>query len=437
MTAEKPTLVLGLGRSGAAAARLLLSLGHEVWGYDRDPARGLEVEGLARRLTGETLPDFAPFACVIQSPGVPTPPDSRVIPEAELGARYLRGPLIGITGTNGKSTVTVMVRDMLQQSGLEAAAGGNLGTPLCSLVEAGSAHVVAELSSFQLEHARNLTTDVAVLLNLAPDHLDRHGTLEAYGAAKERLARLQAPEGVLVYNADDPWASRVASGSLARSVPFSQSMRTKTGAFLEGETLVLASGERRVLELPLRSVTPAASSPTDNALAAAAAALEAGATPEGIAATLECFEGLPHRGELVAVRAGVSFVNDSKATNPSAAARSLAARAEPVVWIGGGRNKGLDFAPLARAAGRARAAIVYGEAAADLEKCLEGHCPVTRTRTLEDAFREAVALARSGEVVLLSPGCASQDQFTSFEARGDRFAALARAIEPAQPEASC
>ena len=436
-TTREPTLVLGLGRSGVAAARLLIRLGATVVGYDRDPERGEEIRGLAGRLSGAALPDFDGFARVIQSPGIPVPSDPRVVPEVELAAEHLEAPLIGVTGTNGKSTTVVLIDEMLRASGLRVSTGGNLGTALCELVDVPADRVVAELSSFQLEHARNLRAAVAVLLNLAPDHLDRHGTLEAYGAAKARLATLSAPEGVLVYNADDPWARGVAARAPARPVPFSTQQRLASGAFLDGEALVLVENERTRIRVDLQNLSPASHSTLENALAASAAACAAGASPDGIALALSRFEGLPHRAACVAVRSGVRYVNDSKATNPTAAARSVESCEGPVVWIAGGRNKGLDLTPLAEAAKRVRLAVVYGEAERDLEKVLEGACPVVRAQTFDEAFAVVVERVRSGDTALLAPGCASHDQFRSFEERGERFTELAQALGPDRLEASC
>jgi UDP-N-acetylmuramoylalanine--D-glutamate ligase len=435
--AKEPILVLGLGRSGVAAARLLIRLGATVVGYDRDPERGHELEGLASRLSGPTLPEFEGFARVIQSPGVPVPSDPRIVPEVDLAAEHLEAPLVGVTGTNGKSTVVVLLDEMLRASGLRVTTGGNLGTALCELVDTPADWVVAELSSFQLEHARHFRAAVAVLLNLAPDHLDRHGTLEAYGAAKARLASLSAQDSVLVYNADDSWARDVAARAPARRVPFSTQQRLPSGAFLDGEALVLIDDTRTRVRVELQTLSPAARSPVDNAAAATAAAYAAGASPEGIASALSRFQGLPHRTACVAVRGGVRYVNDSKATNPTAALWSVTSCDGPVVWIAGGRNKGLDLRPLAEAGKRVRAAVVYGEAGPELEKVLEGACPVIRVEAFSEAFAAALSRVRSGDTALLSPGCASQDQFHSFEERGERFAELARAVGPDRLEASC
>ncbi len=428
MSRRERILVLGLARSGAAAARLLVREGHEVIGYDRDRETGSDVAGLSARLSGD-LPDFEGFSRVVQSPGIPVPPDPRIVPEVELAAEHLEGALIGITGTNGKSTTTVLIASMLRASGHDAVEGGNLGTALCSLVGGHATHVVAELSSFQLEHVRHLPTAVAVLLNLAPDHLDRHGTLAAYGAAKARLAEVQTESGTVVYNADDPWARDAASRSRGRRVPFSAERVLSEGAFLKDDSIVLVDpgGAARY---PLDRVTPAAKRPVDNALAAAAGALAAGARPDAIAEILSTFEGLPHRGNLVEERDGVSFINDSKATNPAATVRCLESLAGPLVWIVGGRNKGLDLEPLRHLAASIRTVHVYGEAAGDLERILGSDRSVHRVTTLDDAFHGALDRARPGDTIVLSPACASQDQFRSFEERGDRFVELARKAIP-------
>jgi UDP-N-acetylmuramoylalanine--D-glutamate ligase len=433
---RKRILVLGLGRSGNAAARLLVRHGFEVTGYDRDPARGAHIEGLAGFLSGPTLPDFEDFDRVVQSPGIRVGRDPRLVPEVEIGAEHLQAPIIGVTGTNGKSTTTVLIADMLRASGLDVATGGNLGTALCELVDMPADRVVAELSSFQLEHAQRFPTSVAVLLNLAPDHLDRHGSMKAYGAAKARLATLQGPEGVLVYNADDPWAQSVSSRGEGRRVTFSAQRELDTGASVRQGHLVVAEQGREPLSIALGELAPAARSPIDNALAASAAAIAAGGSPEGIAKALGRFEGLPHRAALVGLYAGVRYVNDSKATNPTATVRSLESCNGPIAWLAGGRNKGLDLAPLAGAVRHVRVAIVYGEAATELEKALGPACPVIRTRTLDEAFAEVTREANPGETVLLSPGCASQDAFASFEERGERFEALVRALED-RPEPPC
>jgi UDP-N-acetylmuramoylalanine--D-glutamate ligase len=420
-------LVIGMGRSGTAAARLLLRHGARVCAYDRDPRALESLAPEIERRSGPELPELSAFDRAVASPGVPLPAGVEVIPEVDLAAPYLRAPLVGVTGSNGKSTTTVLIGRMLEASGLRTLVGGNLGTPLCALAEQPADWIVAELSSFQLERARRLQARVAVLLNLAPDHLDRHGSLAAYGAAKARLAELQDERGVLVASRDDDWARSVARGARARRFGFSQREALPCGASLREGRLVVLQRDRTWLELELGALSPAARTPLENSLAAAAAACAAGAQPDAVAEVLARFEGLPHRAQLVHERAGVRFVDDSKATNPAAAIASLAAQPGPVVWIAGGRNKGLDLATLRDSAARARAIVLYGEAAPALAQALAR--PVEIHGALADAVRAAARLAAPGDTVLLAPACASFDQFRSFEERGLAFARAARALD--------
>jgi UDP-N-acetylmuramoylalanine--D-glutamate ligase len=430
-------LVLGAARSGRAAAELLLRAGARVTVYDRkaEALQGLPAGAVG--ISGETRPDYAAYDHVVASPGFPT--SAGVIPEVDLAAQFLDAKLVGVTGSNGKSTTTTLVGEILAQSGFRTGVGGNIGTALCSLVGQGHEWVVAELSSFQLEHARAFHADVALLLNLAPDHFDRHGTLEAYGAAKARLAELQRETAWLVANRDDAWSSAVAGKARQHVAWFSTRERVETGASLDGDALVVTREGALRARIPVAALSTASRRPIDNALAAAAAADLAGASESAIHGVLSRFEGLPHRVRDVAVRAGVRYVDDSKATNPAAAVASLLAQTARIVWLAGGRNKGLDFAPLADAAKRARVrlAIVFGESAAELAEVLGSVVRVERLETLAEAVSYAAASARPGDVVLLAPACASFDQFKSFEDRGEQFAALARAIPDAAGGAAC
>ncbi len=431
---DQRVLVLGAARSGRAAARLLLARGAHVSVYDRDPARSADLPQGIERLHGPALPSFDGFDRVVQSPGVPVASHPRLIPEVDLAAVELQGPLIGVTGTNGKSTTSMLIGEMLRQSGASVAVGGNLGTPLCDLVDEKLDWLVAELSSFQLEHARAVRARVAVLLNLTPDHLDRHGSLDAYGRAKARLAELQDSEGVLVANADDAWACSVAERSAARVLFFSMRAAERSSACMDGQELVLSGPGLPELRVHQDALSRASRTPVDNALAAALTAAACGASQSAIRSVLTGFEGLPHRGALVCTRRGVRFVDDSKATNPAAAARSLAAQPAPIVWIAGGRNKGLDLGELAAAARGVRAALLIGEAADELAAALTGATEVVRLETLDQAVPEAARRAGPGGSVLLAPACTSLDQFASFEARGARFAELARALPDVSSE---
>ena len=421
-------LVLGLGRSGVASVQLLLRLGATVSAYDRDRTRLDALEPGVERLSGAEPPAFDRFDRVVTSPGFAVPPHPKLVPEIDLAAPLLAAPLIGVTGTNGKSTTAVLIGEMLRQSGLTVPVGGNLGEPLCTLVDLPADRVVAELSSFQLEHARALRVHVGVLLNLAPDHLERHGTLEAYGATKARIADLQHEDDTLIFNADDAWARGVAEGAVAFTLGFSQETKLPSGASVDGKDLVLYEGGRERLRLASDALTPACRIPLANTLAAMLAAHAAGAELEAIRSVSETFEGLPHRAQLVCTRARVRYVDDSKATNPAAAAISLTSQPSPTLWLAGGRNKGLDFTPLAETLGNVRAAILFGEAASELADALGPRTTIARVGSLEEAVALAAERARPGDTVLLAPACSSFDQFPSFEARGRRFAELARAL---------
>jgi UDP-N-acetylmuramoylalanine--D-glutamate ligase len=431
-------LVLGAARSGRAAADLLLRAGARVAVYDRQAEALAGLPEGVERISGESAPGYDGFDAVVASPGFPT--TSNVIPEVDLAAQFLDAKLVGVTGSNGKSTTTTLIGEMLAEHGFRTGVGGNIGTALCSLVGRGYQWVVAELSSFQLEHARELRADVAVLLNLAPDHLDRHGSLERYGEAKERLASLQSDDAWLVANREDAWAYGVARTKAPDTLAwFSTQRPVETGACLDGDSLLVTRDGQARLRIPVAELSAASRRPIDNALASAAAADLAGASAGAIRAVLARFAGLPHRVRDVCVRAGVRYVDDSKATNPAAAVASLLSQTSRVVWLAGGRNKGLDFAPLADAAKRARVriAFVFGESAEDLARVLAPVIRVERVDTLADAVTYAAASARPGDVVLLAPACASLDQFKSFEDRGEQFAALARAIPEGAGGAAC
>jgi UDP-N-acetylmuramoylalanine--D-glutamate ligase len=375
-------LVYGLARSGRSATERLRERGDEVVQVDRS----LGNEDDASLLDGVEL--------LVKSPGVPAEAAlvalarTRGIPvwsEVELGASLLEDTrIVGVTGTNGKTTTVELLGAIFSAAGRDVVVAGNVGTPLTSIRAA--EWVVCELSSFQLEDVHDLACDVAVLLNLEPDHLDRHGSFDAYRDAKLRIFERAR-------------TSIVPRGLGLDGIEFS------AGDPLPAEPLIRGSHNR------------------ENAAAATAAARAAGIADEPIAAALRTFPGVPHRLELVGERNGVRFVNDSKATNVAAARRALDAYADdPVHLILGGSYKGEDFAPLAASIGsNIRSVHLIGEEATRLAELIDGHLD----GTLEAAVAHATELAEPGEVVLLSPACASYDQFANFEARGDAFRGLA------------
>jgi UDP-N-acetylmuramoylalanine--D-glutamate ligase len=386
------TIVYGLARSGRSAAERLRESGDEVVEVDRSLGNEQDLsllDGTGLLVKSPGVPGEAVLVVAARQRGIP------VWSEVELGYRLLGGAqLVGVTGTNGKTTTSELLGAILRAAGRDVAVAGNVGTPLSSVRSA--AWVVCELSSFQLEDVHELACEVAVLLNLEPDHLDRHGTFAAYRAAKlrifERARAAVVPRGFV-------------SGE--RNLP--------------ATVLEFAATDDLPAEPRIRGVHN-----RENAAAATAAARAIGVGDDEIAEALRSFAGVPHRLELVGERDGVRYVNDSKATNVAAARRALAAYAdEPVRLILGGSLKGEDFAPLAEAIGsNVRSIHLIGEAAPVLAAALTAHRPFVDGE-LARAVGHAAALASSGEVILLSPACASYDQFENFERRGDAFRELA------------
>ena len=417
------TLVLGAGVSGLGAARLLRRLDRPFEVYDEHAAGILEGAPIA---SGPWDPAYLiGIDRVITSPGFPE--TSRPIHDAlaegievrselDLAASFIEADLVAVTGTNGKTTTTELVDAMARHGGMASAAAGNIGTALSDLAATGTnLDVVAvEASSFQLRFAASLHPRVAVVLAVTADHLDWHGSAAAYRSAKARIVEHQEADDVVVYDADDPGATEIAEGAPARRVPISATAAPDDGHGRRGDSLVIGELAVPVGEL---AVTDAAYL-TDLA-AAGAAALAIGVDQTAIEATIRSFRPGAHRRRLVTVHGGVAWVDDSKATNPHAAGAAIAAY-DAVVLIAGGRNKGLDLSPLVEAP-NVRAVLAIGEASSELGS-LAPHL-VEEVGDLTAAVRRAAAIARPGDTVLLAPGCASFDQYPSYAARGDAFAA--------------
>lgn len=448
--APQKILVYGLGLSGQAAARLLVKRGAEVLGVDEKLAEKIDVGDLAGRIqlrAGEipqSLPDGIDL--VVVSPGVPlTKPlleDARrrgvpVVAEVELAFPSLDGPVVGITGSNGKSTTTEMTGQMLRAAGFQTEICGNIGLPLASLVDGppGRAFVV-ELSSFQIEGIATFKPKAAALLNLAEDHLDRYGTMEAYGAAKKRLFRDMDADGIAVLNGDDPLTLDVDTA--ARKRTFSRRGRVRDGCYADesGRVIEVAPGETDLELFHASDVPLAGVQNLENAMAAALLARALGAGPAAIRQALAGFQGLPHRLQKVGEKDGVSWYDDSKGTNPAATAKSLEGFADGAVHlILGGRNKGADLAPLTPLVARkARRAYLIGEAAEEFAAALGDAVPFERAETMERAVQSAASQATPGEAVVLSPACASFDQFRNFVHRGEVFQQLVRDVLKGGPD---
>ncbi len=417
------TLVLGAGVSGLGVARLLHRLDRPFEVYD-ERATG-ELVGVPIT-SGPWDPAYLiGIDQVVTSPGFAETSDPirhaiaegiEVRSELDLAASFVAGRVVAVTGTNGKTTTTELIHAMCRQSGLVADAAGNIGTALSDLAEPGAERDVAvvEASSFQLRFAETFHPDVAVVLGIDADHLDWHGDVEAYVAAKARITEHQGRDDVIVHAADDDRAAAIAAGSAARPVPVSGRRRPAGGHGPEGGRLHIGP-----VAVPVADLAVADEAYLVDLAAAGAAALAVGATPEGVETVVRRFHPGPHRRAVVATADGITWVDDSKATNPHAAAASIAAF-DRVVLVAGGRNKGLDLAPIV-GAGHLVAVLAVGEAAGELEALAPDL--VTDVGTVPAAVARAAEIARPGDTVLLAPGCASFDQFPSYAARGDAFAA--------------
>jgi UDP-N-acetylmuramoylalanine--D-glutamate ligase len=431
-------LVLGLGVSGRSAANFCALRGADVVAADERAPSAIEglddVDGAVSLETGAAFPDPADFDLVVPSPGVPAERyrerARRVWGDVELAYRALAAPIIAITGTNGKSTTTLLVEAMLRAAGFRARAAGNLGTPALELVGEALDFAVLEVSSFQLETTEAFRPAIAAVLNITPDHLDRHGSLDAYVSAKAQIVSRQEAEDAAVLNFDDARVRALATETKARIHPYRCSGPAAGGAWLDAGGVVVCDVSGSTTRVSLDGMRLTGAHNRENAVAALAIATAAGADPARAAQALASFSGLPHRGEIVSRGGGVTWINDSKATNAGAAMRALAGFAEPVIWIAGGRDKGLDFGELADiAAEQVRAAVLIGEAAGKLANTLAGRVEVHRADSLEEAVAVAARLAGSGDVVLLAPACASQDQFQDFAERGDRFRNAVKSLD--------
>jgi len=430
--------VVGLASSGLAAAELLVSQGAAVIAVDAKPLEQLPGAAQALARLGVPFRPQSPEAlagaeCVVISPGVPAGleilDEARrrgvpVIGEVELAFRFLQGEIIGITGSNGKTTTTALVGHLLQQCGIPAQVGGNIGTvPASAMVRSSRPGQwnVLELSSFQLETIQRFRARIGVALNVTEDHLDRHGSFERYAAAKARLFENQTAEDWAVLNADDPVTRGYASMTAARTLWFSLTRRVEPGAWLEQGVLMLG-GEPL---LPASDVPLRGRHNLENILAGSLAAFLAGAPASGIAAAIRTFRAVEHRLEYVDTIRGVAYYNDSKATNVSSAVKAVEALQGPLWIILGGKDKGGSYAPLAEALrNKARAALLIGQAAPLIARALEGLMPVVPCGTLEAAVAFAAENARPGDAVLLAPACASFDQFENYEHRGRVFKQL-------------
>ncbi len=432
-------LVVGLARTGEATAAFLLRRGARVTVTESKSRAelGSKAETWVRRgvtleAGGHTPAAFLEADLIIPSPGVPRLPEiaaarDRGIPvwsEIELASRFLKGSIVGLTGTNGKSTTTTLLHRILKDAGRPAFLAGNIGTPLISFVDRSrDDHLyVTEISSFQLEYIHAFRARLALVLNLSGNHLDWHGTMDDYAAAKAKLVLGQKAGDAAVLNREDArvWAWKEAA--VSDVFAFSGKRPVRRGAFVRDGWVVVRDGgdERRIL--PVSEIKLPGLHNRENVLAAAAAARILGVAPSRIRASVRGFRGLEHRLEPVATVRGVSFINDSKATTVDATLKALAGFTRPVVLILGGKDKGSDFRPLRKAVRRGvKAVVLVGSAREKIREALAGTVPLIEADTYPEVVRAARAAAAPGDIVLLAPACTSWDMFRNFEERGRVF----------------
>ncbi len=443
----KRVLVVGLARTGIATALFCAERGAQVTASEgraesevAEAAAKLRAAGCTLELGGHREETFLAQDLIVPSPGVPA--DSpylqaaraagvQVWSEIEFAWRFLRGKLIAVTGSNGKTTTTALIGHILDSAGVPTIIAGNIGTPLISRVmdSSESTVTVLEVSSFQLEIIDKFRPNVALLLNLTPDHLDRHASVEAYGRAKARIFENQVAQDAAIINADDSVAAGYAPAR-PEIFWFSRTKRVASGIYLRDDQIVLRRNGAETVLLRRGDIGLRGEHNVENVMAAACAAFLVGISPQAIVAGVRNFAGVEHRIEFVAEIGGVSFYNDSKATNVDATLKALDAFPGGLHVILGGKDKGGDFSllrePLKK---RAREVLLIGAAAEKITSQIIGTLPLVQAGTLEQAVRRAFQNAKPGEVVLLAPACASFDQFHNYEHRGRFFKQQVRHLE--------
>jgi len=441
----KKVLVVGLGKSGVSAALFLRSRGAQVTVSDMRSAAALAKEipallehGVMVESGGHGLLTFRRQDLIVVSPGVPldTPVLAQVkafgltiIGELELAAQYLKGNILAITGSNGKTTTTALTGEILSSAGIETQVGGNIGVPVVDLIPKSTekSWSVLEVSSFQLESTELFHPQIAVILNITPDHLDRHGSFENYALAKERIFSAQTASDFLVLNAGNARAAASATRTVARVYWFSLDQSVAQGAWVQDGQVVFRAAANAPIEsiLPLKEIPLKGAHNVENVLAAVCAARLAGASAESIGHAVQNFRAVEHRLEYVATDNGVEYYNDSKATNVDAAAKAIAAFPGCIHLILGGKDKSSNYADLSDLLRkRVKAVYTIGAAAEKIETQIRGMAPIVHCETLEKAVAAARKAAHPGDVVLLSPACSSFDQFENYEHRGRVFKEL-------------
>jgi UDP-N-acetylmuramoylalanine--D-glutamate ligase len=443
----KRVLVVGLARTGVVTALFSAGYGAKVMATEMKPETELATDvaklraaGVNLEFGGHTPGIFLDQDLIVVSPGVPAnlpqlgAARARGIPvwsEIELAWRLLRGKLVAITGSNGKTTTTSLVAHILKTAKIPTLVGGNIGVPLLALVESSmdTTVTVAEISSFQLETIEAFRPEIGVLLNLTPDHLDRHASFDDYAVAKMRMFENQLDRDAAVLNADDPEVTR-RMPSRGHIYWFSRQKRVAEGAFLRDEQIFFRTDGTEMALARRGDISLRGEHNLENVLAACAAAYLAGADPSAISSGVKTFQGVEHRLEFVAEIGGVAFYNDSKATNVDATRKALEAFPGPLIVILGGKDKGSPYTPLREPLHeRARLVLLIGAAAEKIAADLGDAVEVERAETMERAVQIAMSRSQPGDVVLLAPACSSFDQFQNYEHRGHVFKELVNKLE--------
>ena len=444
---DQRVLVVGLGKSGVAAAHFLQQRGARVTVSDSKPQTELNREipalldkGIVVETGGHGERTFRDQDLIVASPGVPYDVPQLVqarqlgvpvIGEVELAARFLRGKIIAITGSNGKTTTTTLVGEILEHAGKEVQVGGNIGMPVVSMVSAASeqSYNVLEISSFQLETIQQFHPRVAAILNVTADHLDRHRSMESYIAAKARIFENQTPEDFAVLNADDSICVSLAGKTQARILWFSRKSKPEQGGHVHDGKIRFCGQAGEVEIMPVSEIPLKGAHNLENVLAAVCVARAVDCPPAVIRQAVKDFQAVEHRLEFVATINGVDYYNDSKATNVDATIKALESFPANIHLVLGGKDKGSDYSVL-KALLRERVKRVYtiGAAAEKIESQIAGSAPAERVNTVEAAVRRATEQAAPGDVVLLAPACASFDQFENYEHRGRVFKEAVRLL---------
>jgi len=436
----RKVLVVGLARSGEAAAKFLAARGARVTVNDSKTEAELAGRAARMRMLGirlvlgsHPIDLFTEADLIVVSPGVPLSIEPlvkakeagvEIIGEIELAARNIRGKVVGITGSNGKTTTTTLIGELLKDSQLDTQVGGNIGTPLISLVEGSkdAGFSVIELSSFQLEGVTSLRANVAIVTNVTPDHMDRYTTFDDYVAAKRRIFLNQTASDIAILNADNEVTAAMVADTPAQMFLFSHHRELDRGIFTRGESLVYRDGSSEREVLKTSDIALRGTHNLENVMASLLAGLACGASVDSMREAIRRFRGVEHRLEWVATIDGVEYFNDSKATNVDAAAKAIEAFPGNIVLILGGKDKDSDYmtlSPLIRE--RIKHLVLIGAAADKIEAALHGVKPIVRASSMQDAVRQSRDLAESGDTVLLAPACASFDMFDNYEHRGRVF----------------